>query len=136
MCLFKQGEIWWYEFTLEGKRYRSSTCTTDKDLALRVESEHHVSMKQIGKRDFFEHSADGLIDDLLVALEGAARLEIAEAGDFAAALGERHGPFDRGNHFHDGNLVRIAGQDVAALDATIGNKQAALQQLLQELADG
>lgn len=50
MCLFKQGEIWWYEFTLEGKRYRSSTCTTDKDLALRVESEHRVSLKQIGKR--------------------------------------------------------------------------------------
>jgi hypothetical protein len=50
MCLFKQGEIWWYEFTINGKRYRSSTCTTDKDLALRVESEHHVSLKQIGKR--------------------------------------------------------------------------------------
>jgi hypothetical protein len=24
MCVFKQGENWWYEFHVDGKRYRSS----------------------------------------------------------------------------------------------------------------
>ena len=34
-------------------------------------------LKQIGKRYLFEHSANRLVDDLLVALNRAARLEVA-----------------------------------------------------------
>jgi integrase len=48
MCVYKQGEIWWYEFYVEGKRYRSSTLTTDETVARRIESEHCESLKQTG----------------------------------------------------------------------------------------
>ena len=61
------------------------------------------------------------------------QLEIAEPGDVGAALGERHRPFDRGDDFDHGNLMRLLGQHVAALDAAMRNQQPALQQFLQSL---
>jgi integrase len=48
MSLYLQGEIWWYEFYVDGKRFRSSTRTTDKAAAQRVESEHRESLKRNG----------------------------------------------------------------------------------------
>jgi integrase len=50
MSLFWQGDVWWYEFTLNSNRYRSSTCTTDRAVALKVEAEHRVSLKLTGQR--------------------------------------------------------------------------------------
>jgi integrase len=50
MSLYLQGEIWWYEFTIEDQRYRSSTRTGDKELASRVEAEHHRTLKRGGVR--------------------------------------------------------------------------------------
>ena len=50
MSVFLQGEIWWYEFTIEDQRYRSSTRTSNKELAQRVEAEHHQSLKRGGVR--------------------------------------------------------------------------------------
>jgi integrase len=50
MCLYWQDETWWYEFTVDRKRYRSSTCTTDRAIALKVEAEHRVSLKLTGQR--------------------------------------------------------------------------------------
>jgi integrase len=50
MSLFTQDDTYWYEFTIAGKRYRSSTCTTDRATALKVEAEHRVSVKLTGKR--------------------------------------------------------------------------------------
>ncbi len=50
MSVFKQGEKWWYEFYLGGKRYRSSTRTTDKAVAKLIESEHKRSLESgVGK---------------------------------------------------------------------------------------
>lgn len=48
MSLYLQGEIWWYEFYVAGKRYRSSTRTTDKALAQYVEAEHRESLTRSG----------------------------------------------------------------------------------------
>jgi integrase len=50
MSLFLQDNTWWYEFTIGGHRYRSSTRTTDKERALSVEAEHRASIKLTGKR--------------------------------------------------------------------------------------
>jgi integrase len=58
MSLYKQGEIWWYEFTIASKRFRSSTCTVDRATALQVEAEHRVSLKLTGKRS--SSTLDGL----------------------------------------------------------------------------
>ena len=44
MSLFLKGEKWWYEFTISGKRFRSSCRTTDKAVAELVESEHRLSL--------------------------------------------------------------------------------------------
>jgi integrase len=48
MSLYKQGEIWWYEFYVGRKRYRSSTRTTDKTVAHKVEAEHRESLLRGG----------------------------------------------------------------------------------------
>jgi hypothetical protein len=48
MSIYLQEEIWWYEFTIEGQRYRSSTRTNNKELAQRVEAEHQQSLKRGG----------------------------------------------------------------------------------------
>ena len=50
MSLYLQGEIWWYEFYVNGKRFRSSTRTTDKAVAKQVETEHSRSLQQSGVR--------------------------------------------------------------------------------------
>lgn len=46
MCVFKQGEIWWYEFTVDGKRLRKSSRTTDRGLAELIEAEHRERVEQ------------------------------------------------------------------------------------------
>jgi hypothetical protein len=46
MCVFKQGEIWWYEFTVEGKRLRKSSRTTDRELAELIEAEHRERVEK------------------------------------------------------------------------------------------
>jgi integrase len=48
MCVYKEGEIWWYEFTIAGKRFRSSCRTTDKAIAEKIESEHRESLSRTG----------------------------------------------------------------------------------------
>jgi integrase len=45
MCVFKQGEIWWYEFTLNEHRIRKSSKTADRDLAKLIEAEHRRSLE-------------------------------------------------------------------------------------------
>ena len=50
MSLYKQGEIWWYEFYVGRKRYRSSTRTTDKTVAQKVEAEHRESLMRGGAK--------------------------------------------------------------------------------------
>jgi hypothetical protein len=50
MSLYKQREIWWYEFTISGKRFRSSCHTTDKAIAEKIESEHRESLSRTGKK--------------------------------------------------------------------------------------
>jgi integrase len=50
MSLYLQGEIWWYEFYVNSKRYRSSTRTTDKAVAKRIETEHRQSLQHSGVR--------------------------------------------------------------------------------------
>jgi hypothetical protein len=45
MSVFKQGEIWWYEFTLNGHRIRKSSKTADRDLAKLIEAEHRRSLE-------------------------------------------------------------------------------------------
>lgn len=37
MPVYKRGEIWWYDFTLKGERFRGSTGARTKDLALKIE---------------------------------------------------------------------------------------------------
>jgi integrase len=50
MGVFKQGEKWWYEFYVDGKRYRASTRTADKAVAELIESEHKRSLARgVGK---------------------------------------------------------------------------------------
>jgi hypothetical protein len=51
MGVFKQGEKWWYEFYVDGKRYRSSTRTTDKTVAELIESEHKRSLESGAGKD-------------------------------------------------------------------------------------
>ena len=50
MSIYKQREIWWYEFTIAGKRFRSSTRTTDEAVARKIEGEHRESISRVGKR--------------------------------------------------------------------------------------
>jgi hypothetical protein len=40
MCVFKQGDNWWYEFTVRGKRLRKSSRTRDRVIAELIEAEH------------------------------------------------------------------------------------------------
>jgi integrase len=40
MSVFKQGEKWWYEFTVRGKRIRRSSRVTDMELAKLIAAEH------------------------------------------------------------------------------------------------
>jgi integrase len=46
MCVFKQGENWWYEFTVDGKRLRKSSRTTDRGLAELIEAEHRERVEK------------------------------------------------------------------------------------------
>ena len=50
MSLYWQDDTWWYEFTIDRNRYRSSTYTTDREIAIKVEAEHRVSLKLTGVR--------------------------------------------------------------------------------------
>jgi hypothetical protein len=50
MSLYKQGEIWWYQFTISGKRFRSSCHTTHKAVAEKIESEHRESLSRASER--------------------------------------------------------------------------------------
>jgi hypothetical protein len=45
MCVYKQGEKWWYEFDLRGHRVRASSRSTDKAVALVIEAEHRRSLE-------------------------------------------------------------------------------------------
>jgi integrase len=45
MCVYKQGEKWWYEFEFRGQRVRASSRSTDKAVALLIESEHRRSLE-------------------------------------------------------------------------------------------
>lgn len=46
MCVFKQGENWWYEFTIDGKRLRKSSRVTDRELAKLIEAEHRERIEK------------------------------------------------------------------------------------------
>ena len=46
MCIYRQGEIWWYEFTVDGKRLRKSSRTTDRGLAELIEAEHRERVEK------------------------------------------------------------------------------------------
>lgn len=50
MSLYLQGTTWWYEITVGGKIYRSSTRTADKTIAQKVEDEHCDSLTRTGQR--------------------------------------------------------------------------------------
>jgi hypothetical protein len=50
MSLYLQGTTWWYEITVGGKLYRSSTRTADKTIAQKVEDEHRDSLTRTGQR--------------------------------------------------------------------------------------
>ena len=41
MPVFKRGDIWWFDFTVKGERYRGSTGARTKDIALKVERREH-----------------------------------------------------------------------------------------------
>lgn len=41
MPVYKRGDIWWYDFTVNGERYRGSTGARTKDVALKVERREH-----------------------------------------------------------------------------------------------
>jgi integrase len=45
MCVYKQGEKWWYEFDFRGQRVRASSRSTDKAVALLIEAEHRRSLE-------------------------------------------------------------------------------------------
>jgi integrase len=45
MCVFKQGEKWWYEFKFQGRPVRANSRSTDKAIAQLIESEHRRSLK-------------------------------------------------------------------------------------------
>jgi hypothetical protein len=45
MCVYKQGEKWWYEFDFRGHRVRASSRSTDKAVALLIEAEHRRSLE-------------------------------------------------------------------------------------------
>jgi hypothetical protein len=48
MSVYKQGGIWWYEFYIGRKRYRSSTLSSDKTIAQKIEAEHRESLARTG----------------------------------------------------------------------------------------
>lgn len=41
MPVYKRGDIWWYDFTVEGERYRGSTGARLKEDALKIEAREH-----------------------------------------------------------------------------------------------
>jgi hypothetical protein len=45
MCVYRQGEKWWYEFDFRGQRVRASSRSTDKAVALLVEAEQRRSLE-------------------------------------------------------------------------------------------
>jgi integrase len=71
MCVYKQGEIWWYEFTVLGQRFRKSSRTGDRELAKLIEEEH---------RSRVESGIGGLspTQEALTAETKAARLFVPE----------------------------------------------------------
>lgn len=64
MSVFKRGEIWWYDFTVDGERYRGSTGARLKEDALKIEN-----------REFRKALMGGLHQD--ITLEAAADLWFA-----------------------------------------------------------
>ncbi len=51
MALYKRGSVWWLDFKHQGNRYRKSTGTTDRKLALRI---HDKVKGQVAEGKFFE----------------------------------------------------------------------------------
>lgn len=41
MPVYKRGDIWWYDFTIDNERYRGSTGARTKDVALKIERREH-----------------------------------------------------------------------------------------------
>jgi integrase len=77
MCVYKQGEVWWYEFTVLGQRFRKSSRTNDKELAKLIEEEHRSRIEA------------GVIDrspaqEAITAERRAARLPLPELANGSA----------------------------------------------------
>jgi hypothetical protein len=69
MCTVLQNGHWWYEFTIDGKRYRKSSRVKDRETAQLIEAEHRERLEQ-GLRE---------LPPTLVSMEKerkAARLQI------------------------------------------------------------
>jgi integrase len=77
MCVYKQGEIWWYEFTVLGQRFRKSSRTGDMELAKLIEEEH---------RSRVEAGTGGLspTQEAVIAEKRAARLPLPELASGSA----------------------------------------------------
>lgn len=43
MPVYKRGDIWWYDFTVNGERYRGSTGARKKDVAVKIEDRERES---------------------------------------------------------------------------------------------
>lgn len=41
MPVYKRGDIWWYDFTVNGERFRGSTGARTKDVAVKIEKREH-----------------------------------------------------------------------------------------------
>src|SRR5579864_1539205 len=93
-------------------------------------------MHEIGKRQLFQRSPYYPIDDLLIVLDWAATLEIAQSNNVGAAIGQRNRPFERSDDVGNRNFLGIPGQAIPAFNASLRNQKPALLQDPEKLAYG
>lgn len=70
MPVYKRGDIWWYDFTVEGERYRASTGARLKEDALKIEAREHRKALMGG---LHQHITLEVAADLWFAASAAGR---------------------------------------------------------------
>ncbi|MEM4721523.1 MAG: hypothetical protein QXT73_05630, partial [Candidatus Methanomethylicaceae archaeon] len=69
MGLYKQpnSSVWWMSFTCNGKQYRLSTKTRDRNLAMRI---YHRVLRDVEEGRWFDRERDMTFDELVKEYRG------------------------------------------------------------------
>ena len=100
-----------------------------------MDRDRHFVLRQVGNADAGQQPQDSFVDLAQRFAHRAQRALVAlhRLGVLGEALGQDDRAVDGADHFQRADFVRIASQPVAAVGALLGDQQARLGQLLQDL---